>query len=304
MSSPSSSKTPWLIVGALGCLALCLCIALAGGAILLLTGANSVSLLTQLGGASSPTLAPLPSVTRSSASSSVSSSSATRTGSATVAPPKSASSSSSSTAQCPPAPALAAGILFNDDFGSQDASECNGWLLAPGENVDYTWSKNKYTVSVNKSNYLGFDWPDGEYTNFAVETEAQPTSNGVTDYGVAFHISGPKDARSYYMFGLTTDGEYYVQERLDGEWVNDDPVSHTPSSAIKQGKAKNTIGVIARGNTYALYINHVLVDTFTDDSLNGKGMVGIFAGSDKTNAVVTFSRFTVLTPDKAQADWR
>ncbi len=271
MSRPGS-RLPWLIVGALGCLVLCLCLVVASGSVFFLTGMNSGSLLAQFSSAT-PTPATTPTV-------------------------------NSSTPQCSSSPALAPGILFNDDFSSQTVSECNGWSMSPGENVDYTWSPRKYTFSIKEPKYLGFDWPNGEYDNFAAEADAQSMSDGLTDYGLAFRINGAKNSRSYYMFAVTSDGNYYVQEKVAGNWVDDDPVSKNSSSAIKQGKTKNTVGVIARGSSFALYVNRILVKTVTNDSLPGKGAVGIFAGTDVTNGVVTFSRFTVMTPDRAQAEWR
>ena len=316
----SGNKMPWVIVSALGCLALCLCVVLAVGAFTLLPGTNSSPLLAQILGASSPTLVPLPSVTPPAVATAAPLPSVTRVfaslpsvtsaAAATVAPtkpltvpPTLVTTGATPTPQCSPAP-LAPGVLFNDDFGSQAVSDCNGWSLGPGDYVDHVWSQNKYTLVINKTNYIGLDWPDGQYDNFAAEVEAQPTSDGLTDYGLAFRIGGVKGARSYYIFGVMSDGSYYVQEQLSGNWVDIDPVKITPSTAIIQGKTKNTVGVIARGNSFALYINHVLVKTFTDSTLAGLGNVGIFAASNDTNVTAAFSRFTLLTPDKAQADWR
>jgi hypothetical protein len=322
--SSTSNKMPWLIVGGVGCLAVCLCVTLAIGVFILLPGTNSSGLLSQISGVASPTLAPLPSVTRAAATTAPLPS-ITRAPVATSAPlptvpsapaatvvptkpaavpPTLAAIGATPTPQCPSAPALAPGVLFNDDFGSQAVSDCNGWALGPGDYVDHVWAQNKYNFVINKTDYIGLDWPDGQFDNFAAEVEAQPTSDGVTDYGLAFRISGAKGARSYYIFGVTSDGRYYVQEQLNGSWVDVDPVKITTSTAVKQGKTKNTVGVIARGNSFALYINRVFVKTITDDALKGLGNVGLFAASNSTNVTVTFTRFTLLTPDKAQADWR
>jgi hypothetical protein len=308
---------PWVIAGVVGCLVVCVCIAVAGGAILLLPSISAGTLLALNSPTPSstptvaPTITPIPSPTRVVVSTAVSTRPPTVL--ATVAPPGARTASPATTAaaglftptpQCPPSPTPPTGVLFNDDFGSQAVSECNGWSFGPGDNVDHLWTQNKYTFTVKKESYLGFDWPDGEYGDFAVEAEAQPISDGSVEYGIVFRISGTQDARNFYLFFVTSDGEYYVQEKIAGNWVDIDPVKSATTPAIKQGKTKNTFGVIAQGNTFALYINHALVKTFTDDTLPGIGIVGIFAGSDNANASVTFSRFTVLKPEKAQADWR
>ena len=211
----------------------------------------------------------------------------------------------SPTPKCPPTPALPAGVLFSDDFGSRQVSECNGWNITAGENVDYTWSANKLTISVKKKLRLGWSAPDGEYDNFGVETEAQPISDDYAEYGLVFRVSGAENTRNYYLLGITSDGKYFVFKQIAGKWSEVDPVKRTLAPSVKPGKNKNLIGVIAQGNNFALYINRVLVNTITDDSLVGKGVVGVIAGTgeNNANAVVAFSRLTILTPDKARAEW-
>ena len=193
------------------------------------------------------------------------------------------------------------GVLFDDDFGSQQVSEDNGWDFDSTENVDRTWSANKYTFAVNKKNYLGYGTPDGEYDDFGAEIEAQ-TNSAYARYGIRFRIQAG-DKPSYYIFVVTTDGKYYVDALLNGEWTDPSPVETTASKSIKQGKAKNTLGVLAQGSQISLYINRSLVKTFTDDSIDS-GLIGVLAGpGDNASTEVTFSRLTVLTAEKAKADW-
>ena len=196
-----------------------------------------------------------------------------------------------------------AGVLFNDDFSSQQTSEDKGWVFDSGENVDRTWAPSKFTISVKKKQWLGLNWPDGTYDNFGAETEAQPTTNDYAEYGIVFRVSGDTDTRSYYIFAVTTDGKYYVQKKINGTWADTDPVKATTSSYIKKGTARNTLAVLAQGSQLSLYINGSLVKTITDDS-NTDGQVGIFAATgDNDSAEVTFSHLTILTAEKAKADW-
>jgi len=201
-------------------------------------------------------------------------------------------------------PAQASGVLFTDDFGSQSASEDKGWSFEPGENVDYIWSANKFTLSVKKSNWLGLNWPDGAYDNFGAEVDLQPVSGSFAEYGLAFRVSGEEGARSYYLFGVTTDGKYHLQKKLAGQWAATDPVPDTPSQYIKQGNAKNTLSVLVQGSNISLYINRFLVKTVVDTSIAGKGHVGVFAGTgDNATAQVAASKYAILTADKAKAEW-
>lgn len=198
--------------------------------------------------------------------------------------------------------ALPSGVLFSDDFATQKTSEDKGWVFEAGENVDTAWAANKFIVSVKKANWLGLNWPDGKYDNFGAETEGLVTGGSYAEYGLVFRVSGDKDSRNYYIFGVTTDGKYYLQKKVNGQWADQDPVPPTASTYIKP-KAKNTLGVLAQGTKLSLYINGFLVKTVTDSS-STNGLVGVFAGTgDNTSAQVTFNRLIVLTADKAQAEW-
>ncbi len=200
-------------------------------------------------------------------------------------------------------PTPADAVLFEDDFQSQQVSEDKGWVFEPGENVDTAWSDGKMTIAIKKKNWLGLNWPDGDYDDFGVEIEAQPTTSGYTEYGIAFRVTGSSDARSYYIFGVTTNGKYYLQKKLEGAWADTDPVRATSSQFIKPGQTKNVLRVLARGDQISLYINGSLVNTVTDDAISS-GSVGIFAGTgDNDSAETAFSRVTVLDPDQATASW-
>ncbi len=196
------------------------------------------------------------------------------------------------------------GVLFTDNFGSQKTSEDKGWSFEAGDNVDYTWSANKLTISVKKTQWLGWDTPDGTYDNFGAEIEAQPVGSSYAEYGIIFRITGSGDTRSYYVFGVNTTGKYFLQKRVEGQWADPDPVSATASQYIKPN-GKNTLRALAQGSTISLYINDSLVKTVTDDSITEGGKVGVYAGTDKNTASteVVFSRMTILTAEKAQAEW-
>jgi hypothetical protein len=110
---------------------------------------------------------------------------------------------------------------------------------------------------------------------------------------------------NFYLLAVTSDGGYFVNKRIANNWSDPSPVKWTQSSSVKPGKSKNLIGVIAQGNSLALYINHVLVNTITDDSLPGAGNVAayIYNGKDTPTAGVAFTLLDVLTPEQASANW-
>lgn len=215
----------------------------------------------------------------------------------TPAPP---ATSTRAPAPPPTKPPAAAGVLFTDDFSSQQASEDKGWSFSTGENVDRNWSANKLIISIKKKQYLGLNWPDGTFDDFGAEVEAQANSS-VAEYGIAFRVSEDKD--NYYIFGVTTDGKYYVDKLIKGEWADPSPVNKTASQYVKQGKAKNTLAVLAQGNKLSFYLNGFGVKTVTDDSLDS-GHVGVFAGSGNSDsAEVAFGRLAILSLEKAKAEF-
>jgi len=194
------------------------------------------------------------------------------------------------------------GVLFSDDFSSQKASEDKGWVFDTGDYVDYAWSAGKLTLSIKKKQWLGLDWPDGTYDDFGAEVEAQAVGSDYAEYGIVLRVSGDQDTRNYYIFGVNTDGKYYLQKKVDGKWADKDPAPATASQYIKT-KAKNTLAVLAQGNKLYLYINGFMVKSLTDDS-SDSGFVGVFAGTGENDlAEVAFNKLTVLTADKAKADW-
>jgi serine/threonine protein kinase len=197
-----------------------------------------------------------------------------------------------------------AGILFNDDFKSQQTSQDNGWTFDTGDGVDYVWSSGKLTLSIKKKQWLGWKTPGVSSDDFGAEVEAQATTSDYAEYGIIFRIGGESDKRSYYVFAVTTDGKYYLQKFVNGQWSSFDPVKTTASPAVKAGTAKNTLRVLARGAQFMLYVNGTLVNTVTDADIT-TGKIGVIAatGSNNAQAQVAFTRMTVFTAEKAASDW-
>jgi len=249
---------------------------------------------------STPTPTPIPTATEPPEATTTSAPTPKQAATSTKAPVAPTATKASAAPTTAPS---SAGALFNDDFSSQQASEDNGWIFDTGENVDTTWAPNKFIITLKKKQWLGLSWPDGTFDNFGAEAEAQPTTDEYAEYGIVFRVSGDQDTRSYYTFAVTTDGKYYVQKKIDGQWADIDPVKATASSYIKKGKARNTLAVLTLDSQISLYINGSPVKTITDDSIT-EGQVGVFVGtSDNASAEVAFSRLIVLTAEKAKADW-
>jgi serine/threonine-protein kinase len=284
---PTPRKTNWLLVGGIG---------LGAIAVLCVVSIVFCGALGFLGGSGTPTptspSVALASPTQPAARLTPTEPPAVRT---TVTPPSSKPSAT---------PVSESGMLFTDDFKSQQASTDKGWLFDKSDNTEYAWSDGKMVITIKKKQWIGWNTPGGTFDDFGAEVEAQAMGSDYAEYGLIFRISGSGDNRSYYTFAVTTNGKYYLQKRVDGQWADTDPVSPTASAAVKTGNNKNVLRVLARGDKITLYVNGTLINTVKDDSV-ASGKIGAFAatGSDNTNAQVSFTRFTVLSPDKAIAEW-
>ena len=103
--------------------------------------------------------------------------------------------------------------------------------------------------------------------------------------------------------GLAQDGRYYVLEvgdrgdvgiwrRENDHWV--DLVAWTPSDAVRQGSAPNTLEAWAIGQRLTLVVNGVEVASAVDPALSA-GSVGVFTGGDGND--VLLDRVAVRVPD-------
>ncbi len=199
---------------------------------------------------------------------------------------------------------LPEGVLFYDDFASESLSIDKGWGFATGDSADYVWSPNQVTIAVKKSDWIASVWPDGGYYDFAAETEARAIEGSWAEYGLLFRVGGEQNARTYYLFGITTDGTYHVWTKVNGQWSEVDVVSDTESAAIVKGKGSNKIGVIVDGNQIELYINRQLVETIWDDTIKEQGGIGLYVGTgDNDLARVSFYKLAVMEVDKAREGW-
>jgi serine/threonine protein kinase len=279
---PAARRPPWLLLGAVGA-GLVAVLAL----IVIIVAGNSTSKVA----APASTIAP----TTASVSAALD----------TAEPTTAARPTATRRAATPTSTALPDGVLFTDDFASVATSEELGWDTTNTDHVEYMWSSGELKVNVNESMTLGLNVLPDSYTDFAVEVEAQPTSDAYAEYGLILRYTYDKnaDVKTYYLFGISTDGDYFLWKRLNGEWSDPDLIEYTTSDYVKAGRAKNTLGVRVEGDQLMLYINGFPVETYTDDSI-AQGRVGLVVGAgDTLPAEVAFSRFTVLTADKAKAEW-
>jgi hypothetical protein len=200
-------------------------------------------------------------------------------------------------------PTLLPGVLFDDDFSSKTASESKGWAFTTNASSERTWSPNQMVVSLKSAGVSDLIMPNGEYDDFGIEVQVQPQSGSLGVVALTFRYSVNGTNRSSYSFGITPQGEYYLAKTVNGIPSRPSPVELTRSSLISQGMKSNILGVIVKGKLIKLFINRTQVMSIFDDSIQGKGKIGVAFNADQGAAVVAFSRFTVYTPEQALVAW-
>ena len=112
-------------------------------------------------------------------------------------------------------------------------------------------------------------------------------------YGLSCQFIGDGQ---FYVFRISGDG-FYTIERADGDEITT-LVDWTPSDLIDQNELTgNVVTVEGWGDTYYVYINGHMVDTFTDATYNG-GTFGVIADNfdEEWPVIFYFDDYVMGTP--------
>ena len=168
---------------------------------------------------------------------------------------------------------------LNSEYGKGELKITDGkyrWTYTTYKGVNYrAW---RYTVSLSDF-YLSVDIQDvGSSTN--------------SNSGVVFRND---EAGNYYYFGVDQKQQAYFFNMLYNDaWVK--LVKFTYSSVIETSK-KNTLEVVARGETFYLFINNKLVATVIDDTLkNGPMGLAIEINNPDQTGVFEFDNVELRAP--------
>ena len=178
-------------------------------------------------------------------------------------------------------------VVFSDDF----SDPASGWDSGTDEDSEWGYQDGEYRILVKKPKWVVWLKPGTEYelANLSLSVEAHSVA-GTDDneYGVIFRYL---DGDNFYMFSISSDGQYHVQMQLNDEWVT--LKSWTKSSLINQGQATNLIRVEARGTELQFFVNGELL-TIVDDATFASGNVGLVVGTfDEGGVEVRFDSLSV-----------
>ncbi len=103
------------------------------------------------------------------------------------------------------------------------------------------------------------------------------TCTGTDEYGLVLRSQTYSDGTGYY-FGLTCNGKYTFVR-----WDTSDAtilIKRTDSAEIQVGPGKsNRIGVMARGNSFRLFINGVYIEEVKDSGIDQNGYIGAYSNA-------------------------
>ena len=153
--------------------------------------------------------------------------------------------------------------------------ERGGYVFALGRNA----MSYANTTSVNAAN---------TYTEVEVTPETCPAGGG---YGLFFRF---RDTGNYYALTVFCDRRVTVFTRVNGALVPEAIVDVTlPAGLDPAASSAHTIGVLARGSSFALYFDGQSVTTFTDNR-HSQGDVAVYAVSPQRSELrVTFDNLGV-----------
>jgi hypothetical protein len=176
--------------------------------------------------------------------------------------------------------------LFEDDFNNSGS----GWSASKNVERKKTYKSGKYSITVMKPNWQFISWaPRKSFpADFEVKVDARQVAGPTGKYGIIWG----KDGDNCYVFTISSDGRYRLQERVK-DVLQKNPVSWTKSPTIKRGTDSNQLKVNVIGNSITLIVNDTVLTTVKGSSF-GPGKIGLVGGSfDDTGVEVQFDNLII-----------
>lgn len=170
----------------------------------------------------------------------------------------------------------------------------SGWPTVEEEGVEVFLERGGYVFALGRDamNYVNTTSVNAAntFTEVEVVPEACPAGGG---YGLFFRF---RDAGNYYALTIFCDRRVTVFTRVNGALVPEPVVDVTlPSGLDPASGGAHTVGVLARGTSFALYFDGQSVTTFNDDR-HSQGDVAVYAVSPRRSEMrVTFDNLGVWT---------
>jgi len=161
-----------------------------------------------------------------------------------------------------------------------------------------------YHATAARTSYSQFCFAQNtNFYNFAYQVGMTTTG----DVGGIIFRANEQNA-SYYLFGIGTDGSYFLSLSSGGDTSRSQDLVSGSSKTIHRGSQPNTLAVITSKDTIYLYINGQYVnqasDNTFDNSLLPHGQIGVFAEnhtSQQTDVAFSQAKVWMNAQDTAQS---
>jgi hypothetical protein len=195
-----------------------------------------------------------------------------------------------------PAPTLTATPDIRQSFGPQLYStqfdSAQGWRLGQDPFGVTSLDQGQLSVVVNQPGALRtLLSPADPVTDFYAEVSMHAALCQAEDeYGLVFRVNPLEEQ---YRFTITCDGGIRLRRILVGSSRAVVPFVTTSEAVMPHAPADNTLGVLARGADFELFVNGVSVLQAHDVALPA-GKIGLVVSSGKSGqTTVTFDQFSI-----------
>lgn len=180
----------------------------------------------------------------------------------------------------------AAAPTVHDSFRSDSGQ----WDTESDDDVSRTLRGGALHILVNAESILGWSSGPGRYADFYVTADAVHVSGPLdNEFGLLFRYV---DEGNFYFFAASSDGFYLLNKLVGGEWQT--VVDWTASELIVQGEGEaNSLGVLARGDEFTLFINGAPVQTVNDDEFADGGVALAVGSFDEAGIGIAFDDFSL-----------
>ena len=183
-------------------------------------------------------------------------------------------------------------MLLSDTF----ETEANQWSILTGVKSNVEINNGELSFQVKDRNVFYFTNPTGKFTDVDLTFEAT-LAEGPNANSMFGGQCRKRDDSNFYLFAISGNGFYAVTKYVDDDWQH--LVEWTKSSAIKTGKATNTLRLICSGEALQLWVNGVRLVTLKDSAFK-TGQIGLVVGTfDETspNSRVVFDNLSATFPE-------
>jgi hypothetical protein len=194
-------------------------------------------------------------------------------------------------------PAVAATCPGNVTYHDTFATAGPGWNTSTSPTVKVTMAGGKADISFTQPGigqsltYSTIQYGD---VSLCATVSAPATAKAENEAaGVIFWGASPS---VYYMFEVTTDGQFFVGSNNGTAWTA--LFARQANAAVAKGVGvNNTLQVTTKGNLATFWVNGTQVATLTGVAPAGGGTVGIYAESSTTSPEpMDISDFQIAVP--------